>query len=74
MGLKIEHMDETSLKGTLDGMLPVRGTIEGDTVKITIAGFLHELSCDLLTGGAALRYAVYGAIAKYRTGQRFPAA
>jgi len=74
MGLKIEHMDETTLKGTLDGMLPVRGTIEGDTVKIAIAGFLHELSCDFITGAAALRHAVYSAIAQYRNEQRFPAA
>jgi hypothetical protein len=74
MGLKIEHMDETTLKGTLDGMLPVTGSVEGDKVKIAIAGFLHELSCDFITGAAALRHAVYSAIAQYRNAQRFPAA
>lgn len=70
MGLKIEHMDETSLKGTLDGMIPVTGAIEGGKVRIAIAGFLHERGCDLVTGAAALRHAVYSAIAQYRNAQR----
>lgn len=70
MGLKIEHMDETSLRGTLDGMIPVTGAIEEGKVRIAIAGFLHELSCDLVTGAAALRHGVYSAIAQYRNAQR----
>ncbi len=71
MGLKIEHLDETTLKGTLDGMIPVRGTLKEGTVRITIAGWFHELSADLLTGASALRYAIYPALAKYRNDQRF---
>lgn len=71
MGLKIEHLDETTLKGTLDGILPVRGTLQGGTVHIAIADWLCDLSADLVTGASALRYAAYAALARYRDDQRF---
>lgn len=70
MGLKIENICETSLKGELDGGIPVRGEISGGTIRIAIASWIWEASDDLLTGVAGLRYAVYAALAKYRFEQK----
>lgn len=68
MGLKIEHICEKTLtlRGTLDGVLPVQGELSNGKIRIRIAGWVHEVCEDLLTGSAALRYAIYPAIAAYR--------
>lgn len=72
MGLKIEHIGEDSLRGTLDGTLPVIGQKDADLVRISIAGWVHEVACDMVRGTAAMRHAVYDALARYREAHRRP--
>jgi len=72
MGLKIEHIDEDSLRGTLDGSLPVTGRKDAGLVRISIAGWTHEVACDMVRGTAVMRHAVYDALARYREAHRRP--
>lgn len=71
MGLKIDRICDATmtLSGTLDGTLPVSGDIKDGKIRIRIAGWIHEISDDVLQGAAALRYAVYSSIAQYRNEQ-----
>lgn len=66
MGLKIDKLCENSLRGTLDGMIPVRGDIKEGKIRIVILDWIYTISDDLISGVSGLRYAVYAALAKYR--------
>lgn len=72
MGLKIEHIDDDGARGTLDGCLPVIVTKNDEHVQVRIADWMKEISCDVMTGAALMRYAVYAAIAAFRDDQRTP--
>ena len=66
MSLKIEHLNAEEMRGTLDGMLPVSGRVENGMIRISIATWKQEIPRDVVSGEAAMRHAVYHALARYR--------
>lgn len=68
MNLRIERICEATMtvKGTLDGFLPLAGEFLEGKVRVRIADWAHEVSDDILTGADFLRYAVFAAISAYR--------
>ena len=70
MGLKIDHLDETSAHGTLDGCLPFEARRTDASLTIRIADWEDHLPADDLEGHSAMRYAAYQGVARYRTHRR----
>lgn len=68
MSLKIEHLDENSVTGTLDGVLPVIVARDGRGIRARIAGFTHDMPAGSAGADtpADMRHAVYAAVARYR--------
>lgn len=66
MGLKIEHLDETRVTGTLDGSLPFSIENTGTALRARIASWVHECAPLGLEGAAEMRHAAYSVLAKFR--------
>jgi hypothetical protein len=70
MALKIEYLDETSVRGTLDGMLPFELQRREGVILGRIAGWSHELRDGVLSGIPGMRHATYSVLARFRESQR----
>ena len=70
MALKIEHIDNTSVRGVLDGDLDVTITRNDDGAIARIASWSREVADFSLRTVSDMRSLTYGVIASYREHQR----
>lgn len=70
MALKIEHIDNNSVHGILDGALEFRIAQEGGKVIATIASWTRELAGRSSRSVNEMRLLTYELLAHYREDQR----
>jgi hypothetical protein len=74
MALKIEHIDNTSVRGTLDGALDFNISQEGGRLTARIANWTRAVAVRSVETASEMRQITYETIARYREDSRGQAA
>ena len=70
MALKIEHIDNTSVRGTLDGALDFNISQEGGRLTARIANWTRAVAVRSVETASEMHQITYETIARYREDSR----
>jgi hypothetical protein len=70
MALKIEHIDNTSVRGTLDGALDFNISQEGGRLTARIANWTRAVAVRSVETVSEMRQVTYETVARYREDSR----